>query len=270
MADIWKYEDKTLLPVVYDSKTKEIRPKKWDEKLPCEHCDSCGKEALEAIAMPPKKLQDDYFQLLREVKALQEKYCDCICSGDPVPVIECPKYSITSVLMRSEYYDWEQDRQVINFETFSFEDAVSRGFIYKDTIVWDSAYFYVDRYEYDPGTEIYTQWSVDAISIAGIPPEWMQGDITTAIQNAFEIWSPTSTGYNLVEEGDVFDGFDPVFIPFVFSWNGSILTMNINYTGDDSEEFPSAIFMGNTVLTPKLTETQCHPIFISKGVNVGS
>lgn len=76
-----------LLPVVWDPVTNEIRPLKFGEAMPDGECDPCGK--VRDFAIPTKQLQDAYYQLYKRLKALEEKYCNCVCGQEECP--ECPE-----------------------------------------------------------------------------------------------------------------------------------------------------------------------------------
>ena len=84
-----------LKPVVYDPVTKQIRPLAFGEQLPEGMCQNC--ERQNAMAIPSKQIQDAYYSLWLRLKALEEKYCECICSNEcpePEPCPECPDIPI--------------------------------------------------------------------------------------------------------------------------------------------------------------------------------
>ena len=114
-----------LKPVVYDPVTRKIRPLAFGEALPTAECDPCG--AIRDFAIPPKALQDSYFDLYMRLKALEEKYCNCICTDtpcpEPEPCPECVGCAVTAKLWKVVmHYTGEPDPGITFIDPYYSQD----------------------------------------------------------------------------------------------------------------------------------------------------
>lgn len=90
-----------LKVVVLDTRTSQVRallPHETPPQFP-----NCGTPCGPNIGQLPtsKVMQDAYLELVTRLRALEEKYCNCICGETPVPT-PCPEHPSVS-----SYLTWE-------------------------------------------------------------------------------------------------------------------------------------------------------------------
>lgn len=80
----WAPEPQSPIPAVFDQTTGQIRPLAFGESLPGAECNTCNE--CEGVFPSSKVMQDAYFDLMRRLTLLEQKYCECICDGTPSPI----------------------------------------------------------------------------------------------------------------------------------------------------------------------------------------
>lgn len=70
---------------VFDPVTNQVRPLAFGETPPIPDSSCGGWNSVESIIPPAKHMQDAYFDLQRRLMLLEQKYCECICSGETAP-----------------------------------------------------------------------------------------------------------------------------------------------------------------------------------------
>lgn len=80
----WDQPENQLMLMVFDPALNQYRPLRWGEAIPGMDCAAafCQSEIPSS-----KQMQDAYFALYTRLKALEEKYCECVCGDTPEPTL---------------------------------------------------------------------------------------------------------------------------------------------------------------------------------------
>lgn len=81
---------------VYDAVTGNLRPLAFGEAAPIPDCGAgC---AQQSFVPTPKNIQDAYFDLMRRLTLLEQKYCQCVGNVTPAPVIDSWQSDVIELL----------------------------------------------------------------------------------------------------------------------------------------------------------------------------